>query len=108
MTIETIDPLSDANFDTEVLRATRPTIVQFWAPWSSTCRRVAAEFEEVAREFADTVRAASLNVDDNAQVPSNYGVTTLPTFVRFQDGRAVARICGSASRRKLRDLFERS
>ena len=102
-----IDELSDANFDTEVLKAATPTVVEFWAPWSSTCQRSRASLDALAAEFADTVRTVRINVDDNPQTASNYSVTNLPSFVLFDAGKTVARVTGSASRRTLRQLFAR-
>jgi thioredoxin 1 len=102
----TIDQLSDATFDTEVIRADMPTVVQFWAPWSNACQRTAPSFEALAEEFEGGVRAARINVDENPQTASNYSVTNLPTFVLFHNGSTVARVTGSASQKILRQLFD--
>lgn len=106
MASATIDELSDANFDTEVLKADKPTLVEFWAPWSSACERAEAGLKAVASDFEDTVRTARINVDDNPQTASNFSVTNLPSFVLFAEGKTVARVTGSASKHTLRQLFE--
>ncbi|QDG54374.1 thioredoxin [Persicimonas caeni] len=108
MATATIDELSDANFDTEVLKADRPTLVEFWAPWSSACERAEAGLEAVAADFEETVRTVRINVDDNPQTASNFSVTNLPSYVLFADGQTVARVTGSASKRTLRQLFEQA
>ena len=106
MASETIDQLSDANFDTEVIRAEKPTVVQFWAPWSSACLRTAPSFRVLADEFRDQIRCVRINVDDNPQTASNYSVTNLPTFVLFHKGTTLARVTGSANLKTLRQLFD--
>lgn len=108
MATKTIDELSDANFDTEVLKASKPTVVEFWAPWSSACQRSAPGFEAIAEEFADEIRAARINVDDNPQTASNYSVTNLPSFLLFDGGQTVARVTGSATTKVLRQLLQQS
>jgi thioredoxin 1 len=100
-----IDELSDANFDTEVIRADAATIVEFWAPWSNACQRTAPGFEALAEDFND-VRCVRINVDENPQTASNYSVTNLPTFVAFHKGTTRARVTGSASKKALLELFE--
>ncbi len=108
MAAQTIDELNDANFEHAVLRGAKPTIVQFWAPWSLSCQRACVGFETLAEEFDDAVAVFRLNVDDHPQTATNYSVTNLPSFVLFEDGATTARVSGSASPKALRRLFEKA
>lgn len=108
MASQKIDELSDATFEGAVLQSDKPMVVQFWAPWSATSRRSARALALLADEFADAVATARLNVDSHSQTASNYSVTNLPAFVLFDGGAVVARVSGSASRRRLRRLFEQA
>ena len=79
--------VSDGTFDAEVLKSDVPVLIDFWAPWCAPCRAIAPVVEELAGEYAGKLKVVKMNVDDNPQTPSKYGVRGIPaTFVIRSDG----------------------
>jgi thioredoxin 1 len=93
-----MDDVSDATFEADVLRASRPVVVDFWAPWCGPCKAVDAVLEQLAAECAGRVRFAKLNVDENPAAASRYGVLTLPTAILFEGGEPRATVLGARPR----------
>ena len=85
--------ITDAVFDREIGGQT-PVLVDFWAEWCGPCRMVAPVLEQIAAEQAGKLRIVKLNVDENIQTPSRFGVTGIPTMILFKDGKMVERIVG--------------
>ena len=108
MTGPHIEELTDAHFESEVLKSDEPMVVEFSADWSEPCRRCHAIFESLIDDFHPDVRATHIDVADNPQTASNYGVTNLPTYLLFHNGEVAARLCGAVPRAKLRALLERA
>ena len=92
--------VTDATFDSEVLKAEKPVIVDFWAPWCVPCRRVSPLLDEMS-ESRDDVRFVKLNVDDNPQSAMNYQITSIPTIARFEDGRVIRQAVGALPKKQL-------
>jgi thioredoxin 1 len=86
--------VTDANFETEVLKADTPVLVDFWAPWCGPCRMVAPIVEELSQEYAGKVKFVKLNTDDNVMTASRYGIRSIPTLLVFKGGDAVGQIIG--------------
>jgi thioredoxin 1 len=93
-----MDDVSDATFEADVLRASRPVVVDFWAPWCGPCKAVDAVLEQLAAECAGRVRFAKLNVDENPAAASRYGVLALPTAILFEGGEPRATVLGARPR----------
>jgi thioredoxin 1 len=87
--------VSDQDFQTQVLDSTQPVLVDFWAEWCVPCHMVSPVVEEIARDYADRMKAAKLNVDDNPQTARQYGVMSIPTLIVFKDGQEKARVVGA-------------
>jgi len=86
--------VTDETFESEVLQAETPTLVDFWAEWCGPCRMVAPAVEALAEEYDGKIRVAKLDVDQNRQTPMRYGVQGIPTLILFKDGEIATRIVG--------------
>jgi thioredoxin 1 len=86
--------VTDSTFESEVLEASEPTLVDFWAEWCGPCRMVAPVVEEIAEEHGDKLRVAKMDVDSNRETPIQYGIQGIPTLILFKDGAEAARIVG--------------
>jgi thioredoxin 1 len=98
--------ISDANFDTDVLKASKPVLVDFWAEWCGPCKMIAPALEEIAVNLGDRVTIAKLNIDENPQTPKKYGVRGIPTLMLFKDGQVAATKIGALPKNKLQEWVE--
>jgi thioredoxin 1 len=98
--------VTDSSFDAEVLRASRPVVVDFWAEWCGPCRMIAPFLEELATEMAGKVTVAKVNIDENPQTPMKYGVRGIPTMIVFKDGQVAATKIGALPKSKLYEWVE--
>ncbi len=98
--------ISDSSFDEDVLKSSKPVIVDFWAEWCGPCKMIAPALEEISNEMSDQVTVAKLNIDDNPGTPSNYGVRGIPTLIMFKDGQAVAQKIGALPKSELKRWVE--
>ena len=92
---------SDENFETDVLKADEPTLVDFWAEWCHPCKIIAPVVEEVAKTYKGRVKVFKLNVDENAETPVKYGIRGIPSLLIFRDGEVIAAKVGSLSKSQL-------
>jgi thioredoxin 1 len=103
---ENVRVLTDENWETEVIRASGPVLVDFWASWCPPCRLLAPEVDAVAGTLASRVTVGKLDVDANPLAASRYGVRSIPTLLLFEGGREVGRRVGFANRQELRGWLE--
>lgn len=96
-----VGKVTDATFETEVLKATGPVVVDFWAEWCGPCRMIAPALEEIASALGNKVKIVKLNVDENPVTPSKYGIMSIPTLMIFKNGELAARQVGAAPKQKL-------
>ena len=93
--------VTDVNFEGEVLKAEKKVLVDFWAEWCGPCRMVAPVVEDIAAEYADQIKVAKLNVDENQQTASRYGIMSIPTMLVMEDGKVVDKLVGYMPKDKL-------
>ena len=99
--------VTDETFETEVLKNSKPVIVDYWAEWCGPCRMIAPVLEEIASEHADKIDVVKLNVDENPGVAQKYQILAIPTLNVFQNGEVVKQIKGAKPKSALRkDLTE--
>ena len=98
--------VTDASFATDVLGADRPVLVDFWAEWCGPCKMIGPALEEISDELGDKVSIVKLNIDDDPDSPSKYGVRGIPTMILFKDGAPVATKVGAAPKSQLKSWLE--
>lgn len=100
--------ISDSSFDTDVLKADGPVLVDFWAEWCGPCKMIGPALEELSDEFGGKVTIAKLNIDDNPDAPAKYGVRGIPTMILFNKGEVVETKVGAAPKSALKGWLEAS
>jgi len=96
-----VGKVSDTTFESEVLKATGPVVVDFWAEWCGPCKQIAPALEEISGSLNGKVKIVKLNVDENPQTAAKYGIQSIPTLMIFKDGQMASRQIGAAPRQKL-------
>ncbi len=99
--------VSDTDFDSKVLKASQPTLVDFWAEWCAPCRAIAPVVSELAEQYKGRLQVAKINIDEHPETPSQYAVRAIPTLLLFKGGQVVDQIVGLVSKSKLSDMVAR-
>jgi thioredoxin 1 len=100
--------VSDENFESLVLKSSTPVLVDFWAPWCGPCLAIAPALEALAGEFAGRVTIAKMNVDENAHVPAQFAVRSIPFLVLFKDGKPVDQVVGAVPKPRLAEMLTKN
>jgi thioredoxin 1 len=100
--------VTDEKFNDEVLQSDLPVLVDFWAPWCGPCLFIAPAVEELAKEYSGKIKVEKMNVDENPQTPSTYGIVGIPTLILFKGGKAVNQVVGAVPKSKLKSMIEES
>jgi thioredoxin 1 len=103
---EAIQTVTDQTFEAQVLSASKPVLVDYWAEWCGPCRMIGPLIEQSAGEYAERLSIAKLNVDENPATPTRYSVRGIPTLIIFKDGVPVATHVGSLSRSQLHAFLD--
>ena len=99
--------VTEETFEAEVLRSSKPVIVDYWAEWCGPCRQVAPVLEEIAKEYGEKIDVVKLNIDENPAISQRYQIMAIPTMSVFQNGEVVKKIVGAKPKAALlRELAE--
>ena len=101
MASELIKHISDSDFEANVLQASGPVLVDYWAEWCGPCKAIAPILDEVAGAYQGKLQIAKMNVDDNREVPAKFGIRGIPTLMLFKDGQLAATKVGALSKAQL-------
>lgn len=101
-----ISSVTDASFEQDVLKADKPTLVDFWAAWCGPCKAIAPILDEVAPEYADKVNIVKVNVDENSETPAKYGVRGIPTLMLFANGQVEGTKVGALTKAQLTTFLD--
>lgn len=98
--------ITDAQFESDVLNANKPVLVDFWAPWCGPCKMLGPILQQVADHYGDKIQIVKVNVDDNTQTPAKFGVRGVPTMMLFKDGENVETKVGVIQKSQLISLID--
>ncbi len=103
-----VTEVSDASFNQDVLKSSLPVLIDFWAPWCGPCKAISPVVEELAGEYEGRLKVVKMNVDDNPQVPSRYGVRGIPNLIVFRGGEVADQIVGAVPKAQLVRAIDRA
>ncbi len=101
MSSELIKHVSDASFESDVLQADKPVLVDYWAEWCGPCKMIAPILDEVSNSYKDKLQIAKMNVDENRDIPAQFGIRGIPTLMLFKEGKLAATKVGALSKAQL-------
>ena len=101
MASDLIKHVTDATFETDVLQASQPTLVDYWAEWCGPCKMIAPLLDEVSTSYQGKLQIAKMNVDENRDIPAKFGIRGIPTLMLFKNGQLAATKVGAMSKAQL-------
>ena len=108
MSTSNILTLNKSNFGSEVLESPKPVLVDFWAEWCGPCKMIAPVLDELAQEYSGRVKIGKVNVDEEQDLATQYGIRAIPTLLLFNKGEVVDQIVGARGKREIVASFERA
>ena len=94
------------NFDMKVLQSDKPVLVDFWAEWCGPCKMLSPTIDALASEFSDKYSIGKLNVDDNSEIATKYGIRSIPCLLFFKDGKVEKQVVGAIDKNEIADILE--
>jgi len=101
-----LQKITDANFDEEVLKSDLPVLIDFWAPWCGPCKMIGPIVEEIATDYEGKVKVAKMNVDENQNTPTKFGIRGIPTVILFKNGELAEQVVGAVPKAKLTGMID--
>jgi len=108
MAEEAVVHIGDVDFNEEILKAGKPALVDFWAPWCGPCRSLGPTVEALAGQYRDQLKVAKLNIDDNPKTAATYGVMSIPTLILFKEGKILDTIVGLVPKERLEAFIKKA
>ena len=105
---ENVIEFNDQNFDSDVLEAGTPVLVDFWAVWCGPCKAIAPIVEEIANDFSGKVKVGKMDVDRNNQVAMQYGIRSIPTLLVFNNGEVVDQVIGNVGKESIESMLNKA
>ena len=97
---------NDENFEADVLNSDKTVLLDFWAEWCGPCKMIAPLLDEAADQYADKLKVAKINIDENPNTPAKYQIRSIPTLLLFKDGSVLAQKLGAMPKKDLTDFLE--
>jgi thioredoxin 1 len=108
MSSDLIKHISDASFEADVLQSTQPVLVDYWAEWCGPCKMIAPILDEMASTYSGKLQIAKMNVDENRDIPAQFGIRGIPTLMLFKDGKLAATKVGALSKSQMADFINQN
>lgn len=98
--------LTDQSFESEVIKSSKPVLVDFWATWCAPCRMIAPALEEIAKEYDGKAKICKIDVDQNPNIASRFGIMSIPSILFFKNGQLVDKVVGAVPKKQLADKLD--
>ena len=105
---ETLVHVGDGDFTEQVLKADKPALVDFWAPWCGPCKAIGPAIEALAVQYRDQIKVAKVNIDDHPQTAATYGVMSIPTLILFKEGKVLDTLIGLVTKERLEAFIRKA
>ena len=106
MSSDKVVVITDAEFDSSVLQSKKPVVLDFWAEWCQPCKDLAPTVAEIAGEYEDKIKVGKLNVDDNPNTATKYGIRGIPTLLFFKGGQVIQQLVGVKSKAEIKKVID--
>lgn len=107
MASEHVKEFTDVNWDVEVLSSKEPVLVDFWAPWCGPCISISPVLESVAEKYTGRVKVGKVNVDENRNIPAQFQIRSIPTFILFKNGEIADQAIGAIGQEKIEEMLDK-